>query len=206
MAKTATKASSSEKNGGDQSISKIEAVRRAVKKLGGDAPAADIQKFVKKEFNLDMDLDKIYTYRWAANKEAAEASAVTKAAGKSGLMTKPAAPANGEQISRMDAVQKALAKLGNDAKPTEIKEFVQTKFGIAIETSTISNYKGDILKKAAGKSSVLRQPADSSVSRTPASLAASPSGISTSDMRTMKELLDRIGAEDAREMIDILAQ
>ena len=43
------------------SITKQEAVRRAVAALGKNALAKEIQKHVKEKFNLDMTIDHIYT-------------------------------------------------------------------------------------------------------------------------------------------------
>src|SRR4051794_36292155 len=44
-------------------VSKLEAVRQAMQKLGKDASRADLQSFVKKHFGYDMNLDFISNYK-----------------------------------------------------------------------------------------------------------------------------------------------
>jgi uncharacterized membrane protein len=69
-------------------INKMEAVRRAMKKLGIDAGRQEIHDEVKKEFGIDMSLDHISTYRGEIRRKATAkpaGAAVTN-------MTKPAAP------------------------------------------------------------------------------------------------------------------
>src|SRR4051794_36375591 len=46
---------------GQAKLTKMDAVRQALKKLGKDAKAADIRTFVKGTFGLEMTIDHIYT-------------------------------------------------------------------------------------------------------------------------------------------------
>jgi hypothetical protein len=54
---------------GQQKIKKREAVRRAMARLGDDARPADIQSFIKREFNVDMSIDHIYNCRSEIRKQ-----------------------------------------------------------------------------------------------------------------------------------------
>src|SRR4051812_1310619 len=53
-------------------------------------------------------------------------------------------------MSKMEAVKKALAALGKEAKPTVIQGYVKSKFNIEMSTDHISTYKGEIARKAKG--------------------------------------------------------
>ena len=59
--------------------------------------------------------------------------------------------ANGAGISKMEAVRRALAELGKDAMPIPIKEYLQSRFGIEMNTEHISNYKSSLLKASGAK-------------------------------------------------------
>src|SRR5947209_698225 len=62
------------------------------------------------------------------------------------------APTNGAGMSKMEAVRRALAQLGREAKPLQIKDYIKSEFGIEMGADHISTYKGDILKKAGRRS------------------------------------------------------
>jgi hypothetical protein len=62
------------------------------------------------------------------------------------------APAgDGEPVEKLtnkaEAIRRALAKLGNKAKPAEIQGFIKTNFGIEMNTPLISVYKSKLVKK-----------------------------------------------------------
>jgi hypothetical protein len=57
----------------------------------------------------------------------------------------------GKGINKMEAVRRALARFGNDAKPAQMQPWIESEFGIKMSTDHISTYKGDILRKAAAK-------------------------------------------------------
>jgi hypothetical protein len=61
----------------------------------------------------------------------------------------PAAAA-AKKISKMEAVRRAMAAMGGDAKPAAMQGYIKKTFGIAMTTDHISTYKGDIRRKAAG--------------------------------------------------------
>jgi hypothetical protein len=60
-------------------------------------------------------------------------------------MARPKKTTEGE-VSKLDAVRRALTDLGNDAKPKQIGEFAKSTFGLDISGSLINNYKHFLLK------------------------------------------------------------
>jgi hypothetical protein len=76
-------------------ITKKEAVRRSLKKLGNDAPTRDIQADIKKRFHLDMTTDHISTTKSQLRKEASKAESAKPAAAQP---ARPA-PANGKSMT-----------------------------------------------------------------------------------------------------------
>src|SRR5438876_8539885 len=102
-------------------------------------------------------------------------------------------PKNKEGISKMEAVRRTLAKLGNEAMPLDIQKHLKSEFGIDMDTSMISNYKSAV--KTAGKSAVIRAPA----ARKAASTNSRAGGITLEEIRAVKAVVDKFGAERVRE-------
>jgi hypothetical protein len=106
---------------------------------------------------------------------------------------------NGKTISKMEGVRRALAELGNDAMPAAIQKHIKEKLGIQMDPNMISNYKSAI--KAAGKSAILRSPAALAKTRTKAA-----GGITPEDVRAVKELVGKIGADQVRQLAEVLGK
>ena len=171
-----------------EGISKMEGVRLALAELGSDADNRDIEKFLQSEFSIDMDLKMISSYKTKL-----------KAAGRSAIIRKPVEAAVAHAtISKMEGVRRALTELGKDAANKELQEFLKTRFGIDMELQMISNYKTHL--KAAGKSAVIRKPAEA------AAAPKATGGISLDDIRAVKELLDKVGAENVRQLAEVLGK
>jgi hypothetical protein len=102
---------------------------------------------------------------------------------------------NGQAISKMEAVRRTLNELGNEAKPVEIQRHVKEKFGIKMELNMVSNYKSSL--KTASKSAIIRTP-------TPATKAAG--GITPTDVQAVKELVEKIGTEQVRQLAEVLGK
>ena len=119
-------------------------------------------------------------------------------------------------MSKMEAVRQAISKLGADAGRTQIQSFVKEKFGIEMSADHISNYKGEILKKAAGgakpatKKPLAPTRGASIVAATkPAgstSNAKAAAGIGLQDIQAVKDLVGRVGPEHLKGLVDILAK
>jgi hypothetical protein len=104
-------------------------------------------------------------------------------------------------ITKMEAVRRALAELGQDAQPSDIQSYVKSKFGIDMEKTMISSYKTSL--KAAGKSALTRKPKSQGARATS---TRTTGGISLDDIRAVKELADRIGADKVRELAEVLSK
>src|SRR2546421_675302 len=124
-----------------------------------------------------------------------------------------AATANG--ITKIEAVRRALAELGKDAKPSAIQPFVKERFGIEMTPSHITVAKGKILAKASkGKPSAKKSAAQKQVAAPkpaapethvlPAAPKPTTGGVSLQDLGTLKELVGRVGADNLRTLIDLL--
>src|SRR5438132_8396537 len=70
---------------------------------------------------------------------------------------KTSKPSNSKGISKMEAVRRALGRLGADAKPLTIQPYIQKEFGINMDANMISSYKSSANKKAAGQSRLNRR-------------------------------------------------
>jgi hypothetical protein len=72
-----------------------------------------------------------------------------------------------------------------------------------MDNTLISTYKTTLSKKAAGQSAVTRKPA----AKPAAPAAPAPnSGITLEDIKAVKELADRLGADKVKELADVLAR
>lgn len=109
---------------------------------------------------------------------------------------------------RMTQVKKALRRLGPDAKPLQIQEYL-LKRGLEMDASVISNYKGILLKRQAETAGEEGPAAAARPSAAPRSAARSTAGsgsISVDDLRAVKELADRMGADNLRQIIDLVVK
>jgi hypothetical protein len=118
-----------------------------------------------------------------------------------GIPNKTAQLANGQTASKWEAVQRALSALGKDAMPNQIKEYIKTHFRMNLDNSLISNYKHSMVKKGVGKSSVGRKP------QSQAAAGAGSSGeITVADIKAVKEVVDRLGAEKVVDLAQVLSK
>jgi hypothetical protein len=108
-----------------------------------------------------------------------------------------------------------LAELGKHATPSQIKPFVKERFGIEMTTDHISTAKGIILRKQAKGKKAARKAAPTAAAPTaPAQPAPQPRtealkvphAISLDDIRTVRDLVDRVGADSLRSLIDMVAR
>jgi len=110
------------------------------------------------------------------------------------------AAADGEKLSKMEAVRRVLREHGKDTMPLEIQRFLRKQYSIKMEPSVISNYKSGILKelKKGGRPKANNPPK--------AAHAGVTTEISLDDIRAVKHLTDRLGAEKVKELAAVLAK
>jgi hypothetical protein len=112
------------------------------------------------------------------------------------------APANGEAISKMEAVRRVLKEFGKDTKPLEIQDHLKKQYRIKMDASVISTYKGTILKarKKPGR------PKGSKPSTAAAAAGTITGEITLDDIRAVKDLAEKIGAEKVQQLAGVLAK
>jgi hypothetical protein len=108
--------------------------------------------------------------------------------------------------NKMEAMRQTLAELGNDAKPEEIKGHLKEKFGLDMPNSLISNYKSNLTRKAAGQSALIRKPQQRRMTVPASGNGGRADGINVDDIQTVKALINRIGADNTRALVDVLSQ
>jgi len=97
----------------------------------------------------------------------------------------------------MEAVRRALEHIGGDASPGQIVEYVKTHHGHDMTPKFASSYKSTILRTEARRQVPQRFQEESD------DFGASE-GVSLRDIKTLKELAGRYGADQLRELLDLL--
>ena len=115
--------------------------------------------------------------------------------------TTQATQGNNAGMSKMDAVRRALAELGNDAKPLQMKDFIKSHLRMEKNADHISTYKSSLLRAGRAKKKPGPKP-----NAAPAPARTTAQGaISVDDVRAVKELADRIGSDKVRQLVDVLS-
>jgi hypothetical protein len=103
----------------------------------------------------------------------------------------------GGAVTQMSAVRESLKELGYDAETQRLHDHILSKYSLDIENNKISSYKSTIRKHAGYKSTRGRKAGGR--------VAAAAAGIGVEDIRAVKALAARIGANRLRDLIDVLA-
>ena len=111
---------------------------------------------------------------------------------------------NGEPVEKLtnkaEAIRRALAKLGKKAMPAEIQDFIKTNFGVEMPTKVISVYKSKFKKK--GRPG--RKPKALQATAETASKPAAQDGVTFKDLRTVKDITNRLGPARMRELVELM--
>ena len=113
-------------------------------------------------------------------------------------------------ITKMEAVKSALAELGRDAQPVEIKDFVQKRHGVAITTEVVSTYKA-VLKRQnfAGVTPMVAKPSSQAVpsvaTRAAAATKHGGNEVSLADIKTVKALVGRLDTASLKTLVDLMS-
>jgi hypothetical protein len=108
-----------------------------------------------------------------------------------------------ETISKQEAVRRALAHFGRDAKPAQMQGWIGQQFNIKMTTDHISTAKGEILRKAAAKKASAPKP---QVQRAAASATPAKAAVPLADILAVKDLVRRLGADPLHTLIDAFAK
>lgn len=121
-----------------------------------------------------------------------------------------------KNMSKMEGVRQSLQTLGKDAKPVAIQEHLKKTLNIAMTPSTISNYKSTIQKAgkkrgrptkevAASTNGSERHGRSTNGRRGRPKSTSSYGSISLDDIKAVKELAERIGADKLVQLAEVLA-
>jgi hypothetical protein len=115
-----------------------------------------------------------------------------------------------EKITKQEAVRRALAHFGNDAKPSQMQGWIKDELGIEMGADHISTAKGDILRKKGvkGKRAAKKRPkaAKKAVAQPAAATPGTrPAAIPLEDILYIKRLVGRVGPDSLHTLIDAFA-
>jgi hypothetical protein len=124
-----------------------------------------------------------------------------------------------EQITKQEAVRRALAHFGNDARPAQMKGWIKDELGIEMGADHISTAKGSILRAAAKGRPAKKKPgrAPSAAPKTeptpapqarpaPGGPGGKAPGIPLNDILYVKGLVGRFGPAQLHTLIDAFAR
>jgi hypothetical protein len=116
-------------------------------------------------------------------------------------------------VTKQEAVRRALTALGKKALASDIQKHIKDTFGLDMTIDHIYTAKSSALgkgkkkgKKRRGKQAASAEPAAApSVKPAPVARAAA-GGISLEDVKVVKGLLGRVGADNLKGLVDLLAR
>jgi hypothetical protein len=137
-----------------------------------------------------------------------------------------AASAQGTSLTKIDAVKQALKALGKGASRADIQKFVKDHYDYEMTLDHISNCKGEIARKSKGKGkgkarkaaprpAATKEPAKAAAARpTAPAVPARPArivgngkhAVLLADIVTLRDLVQRIGREQVRTLIDVMSK
>lgn len=110
----------------DEKVSKMEAMRRALKKKGADAKAVDYQSYIKEEFGMEMTTGMVSNYKSTILKsEKASGSTQPKATAATALTETTPTPdySDAFKYTEIMAVKDVVDRLGAEKVKKLIKAF-----------------------------------------------------------------------------------
>jgi hypothetical protein len=93
-------------------ITKMEAMRQTVAKLGKDASAKEIQDHLKKELGIEMSIEMVYTYKGVALKQLGGKKKGKRRKAKPTKVLAATTEADGISVADIQAVKAIVDKLG----------------------------------------------------------------------------------------------
>jgi hypothetical protein len=113
-----------------------------------------------------------------------------------------------KKISKAEAVRRSLADLGPDAKPKDIQADIKKRFRIKMTTDHISTSKGDAIRKGlvGEPTAEKKRPGRKPKSETADAANGKGAAIEVEDIVAVKTLVQKLGAESLRSLIDALTK
>jgi hypothetical protein len=119
---------------------------------------------------------------------------------------KAAKSADGVKINKMNCVREALTALGKKAMPKAIVEFIQSQHQFTMSADMVSNYKSYLLSKGKHKKKGGLKAGSSPAALVAAGKNGKTGAITIDDIRAVKALADKIGADKIRQLAEVLAK
>jgi hypothetical protein len=117
-----------------------------------------------------------------------------------------------KKFTKMAAVREVIKAHGKDTMPLEIVKFVKDEHGVTMSPDMASTYKSTALKQLGlGGARAKRGPkpgrkrGPKPTANGAKTAARVGGGITVSDIRAVKELAARIGADKVRQLAEVLA-
>jgi hypothetical protein len=121
-------------------------------------------------------------------------------------------------LTRKEMVRQAMSALGTSATNGEIQNYLWKAFRANVDTKRISNHKWEILREEKTPSKIASSPSSvsqpTSISESLKSSSEVPSGkeallssasISLTDLQLIKGLVQRLGKENLKVLLDLLS-
>jgi hypothetical protein len=100
-------------------------------------------------------------------------------------------------LTKREAVRRAIADLGPDAMPLQLQGHIRSKYGIEMSPDHISVEKRRTqLEAAKGKTAAAAKPAPQE----------NGEAIGLADIEAVKDLVERVGADSLKKLIDVMAR
>ena len=126
-------------------------------------------------------------------------------------------------MTKKEAVEKGLQTLGNSATPTQLQKHIRDQYRIEMDLKHISTAKAKILNAAGVNKPTMATP---TAAKPPAQQPSAPKsamrkeepgraarpqgdgmqGIRLTDIETVKDLVERVGAISLKKLIDVMAR
>ena len=94
--------------------------------------------------------------------------------------------------SKTALVKEALEKVGKDAGPNDLINYIKTTHKVELDYALVASYKSSILKKMGGGSGKRGR-------------RSSSNAVDINDLLAVRELLNRIGKEQLLKLITVVA-
>src|SRR5262245_49705734 len=107
-------------------------------------------------------------------------------------MARPKSTGGEKKPSVMGMVRTILQEMGGDGKPQEIHDKIKERFNTEVPNNIISNYKSQIRSKAGATGGGRRGRRGSG-------------GIPVADLEVVRGLVNRLGAAQVKQLVDVLS-
>jgi hypothetical protein len=192
-------------------VSKLRAVREAFQELGAQATVAQLQEHVRQRHGLEVQADLAANYRGKLLRQAGADVPPADETRTPADEAPPPAPAVGGK----EAVREALRSEGKQASTARLQEVIRQRYGLDLSPGKINGYRSVLAREKAARRrpAAAREaaPEAAAAEQTPpapprAEAGTAAGNISLADIEMAQVLLARLGADQLRGLIDLLAR